>query len=144
MLPLVLAGAPKLLLMGGENHRHALQSPETPSVLNWNICESLWVPLPHRSLHGKQCAAHCLHKLACLCPLVPVSWWWLPFSWDKAEGRTEERGLRPSSRIIVQGMISIKTLSKLAQLRHEGVMLVCSCSILLHDVPLDSVSRSER
>lgn len=25
-----------------------------------------------------------------------------------------------------QGMISIKTLSKLAQLRHEGVMLVCN------------------
>jgi hypothetical protein len=26
----------------------------------------------------------------------------------------------------MQGMISIKTLSKLAQLRHEGVMLVCN------------------
>ena len=37
-------------------------------------------------------------------------------------------GMRPfpSACCGLQGMISIKTLSKLAQLRHEGVMLVCT------------------
>ena len=33
-------------------------------------------------------------------------------------------GLQTKLFLIMQGMISIKTLSKLAQLRHEGVVLV--------------------
>ena len=42
--------------------------------------------------------------------------------------RTKVFGVVPCCLPLMQGMISIKTLSKLAQLRHEGVMLVSHLS----------------
>ena len=54
-LPL-LAGAAKLLPVGGENDRHAVQSTEASSIINWNLSESLlcffWLQPIWQSLHG--------------------------------------------------------------------------------------------
>ena len=92
-----------------------------PSSTGISVSPTL-LPLPDCSPHGMLCTAPCV-GLAHLCPLVPVSWLWLVFSWDEGNA-VSRKALRPCCLIIVQGMISIKTLSKLAQLRHEGVMLV--------------------